>query len=210
MTLANVTVSSGNVAVATANVTTGNVTTLLTTSVTNSGLTSGRVVYTSTGGLETSSANLLFDGTTLTVASRGIAKAGMPAGSVLQVVQGTFSTQSSVTGTTATATGITATITPTSSTSKIFILVSIPAYNASPAANANFTIYKNGSPLNTIAYFQGGAAALADTYTGVLIDSPATTSATTYAIYAVTAAAATVYWAFGNYQCSITLMEIAV
>jgi hypothetical protein len=36
------------------------------TSITNSGLTTGRVVYTTTGGLETSSANLLFDGTTLT------------------------------------------------------------------------------------------------------------------------------------------------
>ena len=179
-------------------------------SLTNTGLTSGRVVYSTTSGLETDSANLTFDGTTFTVASRGIAKSGMPAGSILQVVQGTYSTQSSMTGTTATATGITATITPTSSTSKIFILVSIPSYNASPAANANFTIYKGGSPLNTIAYFQGGAAALADTYTGVLIDSPATTSATTYSIYATTAAAATVYWAFGNYQCSITLMEIAV
>jgi hypothetical protein len=35
-------------------------------SITNSGLTSGRVVYSTTGGLETDSANLLFDGTTLT------------------------------------------------------------------------------------------------------------------------------------------------
>ena len=38
------------------------------TSITNSGLTSGRVVYSTTGGLETDSANLTFDGTTLTAA----------------------------------------------------------------------------------------------------------------------------------------------
>ena len=38
------------------------------TSITNSGLTSGRVVYSTTGGLETDSANLTFDGTTLTTA----------------------------------------------------------------------------------------------------------------------------------------------
>jgi hypothetical protein len=37
------------------------------TSVTNSGLTTGRVVYTTTGGLNTSSANLLYSGTDLTV-----------------------------------------------------------------------------------------------------------------------------------------------
>ena len=36
------------------------------TSITNSGLTSGRVVYTTTGGLETTSANLTFDGSTVT------------------------------------------------------------------------------------------------------------------------------------------------
>ena len=36
------------------------------TSVTNTGLTSGRVVYSTTGGLETDSANLTFNGTTLT------------------------------------------------------------------------------------------------------------------------------------------------
>jgi hypothetical protein len=42
-------------------------TSLVTPSITNSGLTSGRVVYTTTGGLETSSANLLYSGTDLTV-----------------------------------------------------------------------------------------------------------------------------------------------
>jgi len=36
-------------------------------SITNTGLTTGRVVYTTTGGLETSSANLLYSGTDLTV-----------------------------------------------------------------------------------------------------------------------------------------------
>jgi len=38
------------------------------TSITNSGLTSGRVVYSTTGGLETGSANLTFDGTNLGLA----------------------------------------------------------------------------------------------------------------------------------------------
>ena len=40
-------------------------------SITNSGLTSGRVVYSTTGGLETDSANLTFDGTTLTANTIG-------------------------------------------------------------------------------------------------------------------------------------------
>ena len=53
MTLANVTVSSGNVTV---------------TSVTDSGLTAGRVNYNGTGGLLVDSANLTFDGTNLGLA----------------------------------------------------------------------------------------------------------------------------------------------
>jgi Chaperone of endosialidase len=39
------------------------------TSITNASLTSGRVIYTTTGGLETTSANLTFNGTTLTTAN---------------------------------------------------------------------------------------------------------------------------------------------
>lgn len=137
-------------------------------------------------------------------------KARLPAGSVLQVVQGTFSTQTSLTGTTITATGLTATITPTSATSKIFITVYIPAFNSSNAANAQFLLYKNGSFINSLSYYQGSASQIGLPYTAVILDSPATTSATTYAIYAQTAAGATMIWAFGNLQCNITLMEIAV
>jgi len=44
---------------------------LTVTSLTNSGLTTGCVVYTTTGGLETSSANLTFNGTTLTANTIG-------------------------------------------------------------------------------------------------------------------------------------------
>lgn len=156
--------------------------------------------------------NATFAGT-LTTASRGIAKASMPAGTLLQVVQGTYSTQTSMTGSTPTATGITAAITPTSSTNKILITVYIPVYNASPGANANYKIYRNGSYIADLAYYQTsdtGSNPLITPYSATYYDSPATTSATTYAIYAVTAAGATHYWAFGNFQCNITLMEIAV
>jgi hypothetical protein len=55
---------NGTVGASTAN--TGSFTSLTATSITNSNLTSGRVVYSTAGGLETDSANLTFDGTTLT------------------------------------------------------------------------------------------------------------------------------------------------
>ena len=141
--------------------------------------------------------------------TNGVTRANMPVGSVVQVVQGTFSTQTSLTGTTVTATGLTATISPSSATSKILVQVYIPAFNSSAAANAYFLLYKNGSSLQQLAYFQGASSQIGLPYTAVYIDSPATTSATTYAIYAVTASGATMIWAFGNLQCNITLTEIA-
>ena len=55
MTLANVTVTSGSITLTSASA----------GSITNTSLTAGRVVYSTTGGLETDSANLTFDGTNL-------------------------------------------------------------------------------------------------------------------------------------------------
>lgn len=46
------------------------------TSITNTGLTTGRVVYTTTGGLQTSSANLLYSGTDLTVYDITVGRGG--------------------------------------------------------------------------------------------------------------------------------------
>ena len=54
--------------------------------VTHSSGTANGVAYLNGSKVLTTGSALTFDGTTLTVASRGIAKGGMPAGSVLQVV----------------------------------------------------------------------------------------------------------------------------
>ena len=170
----------------------------------------------STGGTQRAvvdaSGNVTITGT-LATSSRGIAKASMPAGSVLQVVHGTFSTQTSMSGATPTATGLTATITPTSSTSKIFVQVCLPSNNNNSGANAFYSLYKNASLLQALAFFQITATAgnlFCLPYTAFYYDSPATTSATTYAIYGTTTVGATIGWAFGNLPCTITLMEIAV
>jgi len=68
ITGATLTTSAFNGTVGATTASTGAFTTITaSTSITNSGLTTGRVVYTTTGGLETSSANLLYSGTDLTV-----------------------------------------------------------------------------------------------------------------------------------------------
>jgi hypothetical protein len=126
--------------------------------------------------------------------SRGIPKAAMPAGSILQVLQTVksdifTSTNTSYVG----ITGLSVSITPTSSTSKILVSFSL---NAGIGGNAGgVQLWRNGS---VSGYIGDGAAGrnrvIFNVYNngdnnsmfgwnGCYLDSPATTSVVTYQIY---------------------------
>lgn len=136
-----------------------------------------------------------------------------PAGTVLQVVQGTYSTPVSTSSTSYVSTNVTASITPTSSTSKILIIANLTMYCSGNSIEAAITIGKNGSDLTSGSGF-------ADMYTGssdiigqtpaVYLDSPATTSSTSYTIYMKrTQGASPIQANFRGTTSSIILMEIA-
>jgi hypothetical protein len=112
--------------------------------------------------------------------------AKLPAGSVIQVVQTTYSTVVTTSGTTFIDTGLTATITPTSSSNKILVIVCQNGLNVSNAGTGIPIKLLRGSTL--ITYVGGvyqsyindvNSINLPGAYTCYL-DSPATTSATTY------------------------------
>jgi hypothetical protein len=138
-------------------------------------------------------------------------------GSVLQVVQGT-STDATTTSTSFVTTGLSASITPTSSSSKILIFVTISdPYNASVAQTGTFTVYRGAT--NIAPSGSGAAKAFGFYWTNSsgpyqhslsfnYLDSPATTSATTYTVYFATAGG-TLYTAINGTTNIITLMEIA-
>jgi hypothetical protein len=119
-----------------------------------------------------------------------IAVARLPAGSVLQVVSSNYSVDTSTTSNTVFSdTGITATITPTSASSKILILISNPAYVTSSAASSGgqFQLLRGatviyGTSANSLYITATGATAVAvNSQQGInYLDSPNTTSATTY------------------------------
>ena len=152
----------------------------------------------------------------ITTANR-FAKTSMPAGSVLQVVQFTTSTAFSTTSGTAVSTGFSLSITPTSSTSKVLVI----AYSTLgvPTSGMNGHIDLRRGTSTTIAtdfYVTYGAAAFLNAgFTGVYLDSPATTSATTYYLYAYRDGAAGTFYVGARYDggspvvTSLTLMEIA-
>jgi len=164
--------------------------------------------------------NVVIDSATQTLTNKSIAAtqltgtiaaARLPAGSVLQVVNATYSTELTTSSTSYVSTGLTATITPTFSSSKILIIVS-NVMNAPAGNNSNFTVFRgtvSGTNLTGaggfVAFFGSGAT------TGVTLnylDSPATTSAQTYTCaYKVSGGSGQVQ--AGSGTATMTLMEIA-
>ena len=159
--------------------------------------------------------------------------AGVPTGGgggIIQVVSSiktdTFSVTSN--GTEYEVTGLNATITPTSNTSKILVMVSL-------TYSANATTYKGRIKRGSTAIFQGDASgskqqatfglgftgdenqADAASFTG--LDSPATTSATTYKVFVVNDNSESIFInrsrqdnndnRGGRHVSTVTLMEVS-
>lgn len=115
-------------------------------------------------------------------------------GTVVKVVQATYSTSTLVASTSFTDTGLTATITPTSASSKILVLANVNAW-ISRSSNAQghqmklvrgaTDIYLPAGSAYSNAFFNAGGATVVqgNWFCPVqYLDSPATTSATTYKI----------------------------
>ena len=111
-------------------------------------------------------------------------------GKVLQVVQGTHSTAVTIASTSFTDTGLTATITPTSASSKILVLVTQKyfIYTSTAPVNAAWRLMRGATVVNDYKAGSGliyAAPTSSELYFGGIwnlnyLDSPATTSATTY------------------------------
>ena len=133
---------------------------------------------------------------------------------VLQVVNATYSTQVSTTSGTFVTTGLTASITPLFSTSKIYVIANMPMSQPTGGQNVQITLFRNGSNIAPNTYL--GALQTAGASYGsaciALLDSPATTSSTTYAVYGNCSSGYTAYFnsiQTGSSSSVITLMEIA-
>lgn len=147
----------------------------------------------------------------------------LPAGSVLQVVSANISIAASTTSSTPVTTGLSLSITPKSSTSK-FVLIANATVGHSASNLQAFVFARNGTSINNANNGFGGVFAIIpssitlQTQFGLpwgmnYLDSPATASTITYAVYFWTDAG-TVYFntrgsssPIGN--GTLTVMEIA-
>ena len=161
-----------------------------------------------------------------------LASSQLPAGSVLQVVSATKTDSYSMTGTEfADVPGLSVSITPTSSSSKILILSSISGQGGVAASFLATRLVRNSTEISVGDSAASGAARATSSsgYTqdggGLLhlsmmhLDSPATTSATTYKVQASSLHSAAAAYINRSQQdnsytrarttSSITVMEIA-
>ena len=160
-------------------------------------------------------------------AAAGISTSKLGAGSVLQVVQASYSTYTEVKSTSFTDSGITASITPTSSSSKILIILN-PAIGVYRNSNLNIhgsmnivrgstQITQLDAPSIESGTGIGGYIVLGTAASFIYLDSPATTSSTTYKMQMRinnTSSGGTVrlndyVTSTGDSKSTITLMEIA-
>ena len=140
------------------------------------------------------------------------------AGNVIQVVSATTSTAVSNSTSTYADTGLTATITPTSSSSKILVMVDhtgVGKSSANSGSGCNIRLLRGATALAVIQEYAGYTGTALQTSIGSVstnyLDSPATTSATTYKTQFMNPAnAASVSVQASNEVGTITLMEIAV
>ena len=174
----------------------------------------------------TTGVSLVQDGvvTAADLASGAITASALPAGSVLQVVNATYATESSTTSTSFGDLGLSASITPSSTSSKILIIVCLNGVNAYGDAGNGCRIKMvrdiggittTPTTISDIAGYNGTTTNQNISVATTDLDDPSSTSAVTYKIqFAARISGSTCYinqyGSNANFtESKMTLMEIA-
>ena len=154
---------------------------------------------------------------TLPASTGTVLTTGSPqSGGVIQVVNATYSSGASNSTNTYADTGLTASITPKFSTSKVLVIVEQAGIQKSTSDTyANLKLQRNGSDLIAFSNGTGYNGTIVSNYVGnsgaTYLDSPATTSSTTYkTVFNSGNNNASVTCQANGSVSTITLMEIAV
>jgi len=135
-------------------------------------------------------------------------------GSVLQVVNATYSTETSTSSSTYSDSGLSASITPSSSSSKILVIVDVQGGKTTGVTGLDLKLLRGSTDLIIFAKasgYNGGASYnLVGSSSCCYLDSPATTSSTTYKVQLASNTNVSTARINDNSSVStITLMEIA-
>ena len=149
----------------------------------------------------------------------GVPASGMPTGSVIQTVNATYGSSTTTTSSTFSDTGLTASITPISSTSKILVLVNLCGCGKRTSnTSLQLKLVRNSTDILKIdenaAYTDNTNRIEIGSVSATYLDSPATTSSTTYKVQFASSGNNSLvqindyYNSNGNTNSTITLLEI--
>jgi hypothetical protein len=149
--------------------------------------------------------------------SQSIPKAALPTGSVIQVVNATYSTETTTSSTSFVDTGLSGSITPLYSTSKILVIATINGTGKGASTQMAFKLLRGSTSLFNYESSATYTATIGSNYVGSCgveyLDSPSTTSSTTYKVQFKSVGGGIIYaqasGAGDGSTSSITLMEIA-
>ena len=146
-------------------------------------------------------------------AANAITAAKLPAGSVLQVVHNNFNTHTTSSSGTYADTGLQMSITPTSSSSKILVLVSQCGVRKEGGdALSYLKLVRNSTDLVQISIsgaYTGSTALNSGSESTCFLDSPNTTSSVSYKTQFFRGGTGNVHVQVNGVKSTITLMEIA-
>ena len=157
---------------------------------------------------------------TILTGSSAITASQLPVGSVVQVVSATYSTETIVASTSYVDSGLSASITPTSASNKILVIVSQSVgsgQNTNGTRTYELQLLRGATTISDRdSYAYGGVASngyfeIGLDGTQIVLDSPATTSSTTYKTQGrmdSTASNTSLIFQQGSGESTITLMEI--
>ena len=158
------------------------------------------------------------------IAAGAVTAAKRGAGAILQIVQATANTEVSISSTTYTDIGLSASITPSSSSNKVLVLANVQVY-CSRGGNqgAGVRIFRGSTQIFTSVEDGTGpyeiysaSSSIGGRFTYTKLDSPATTSATTYKLqgrpYTTASSGRADFFDTGNNEVGsgqLILMEVA-
>jgi len=148
--------------------------------------------------------------------TQNIPRGTLPTGSVLQVVTSTATTNTTTTSTSYVTTNLSISITPLYATSKVLVLHQGMINTQGSGYWCFYTLYRGGTNL----YASGSQGAAGGIYINggvdnhspssiVCLDSPATTSSTTYTIYVKSNNGASVRYNADGWVTNMVALEIA-
>ena len=145
----------------------------------------------------------------VTAAKMASSGAWAPAGTVVQVVSNTTNVQVSTSSTSFVSATLAVSITPASSSNKVFVIVTTQT-QGSTTNSMYYSIYRGatnlGGTLGMVVFSNGNGNSFP--FTMSYLDSPSSTSSTTYTVYFRTNTGS-VFMGENNTVTSITAMEIA-